>query len=986
MKKFAVLLFVHAFFISFGQTLIINEISQGPSGSKEYVEFLVVPTGPLNPCQPNANCLDLRGWIFDDNNSYFTPGSTSGVGLAQGSLRFSNSAFWSCIPVGTLIVVYNDADINASLPGNDFSMNDGNCRLILPSSSGLIEGNANNPSAAAPLTYPLVGWLPGGTWSYTGMANTGDSYQIYAPINTSIPAHSVSWGNNNSNTIIYFIGPATASVYYFNGASNNPFLQNNWSSGSSPSSETPGAGNNAANTAYIQSLTNNCSPILPLTANPTAQNAVCTCNGAVNAAPSGGNGVYSYVWTNAQGQNVGNFANISNLCAGWYYLQVNSGGCSVNDSVQIINSGVLTNPSFTNFGPYCQGSVAASLPLTSSNGINGTWSPPTISTANSGSSVYTFTPNAGQCANNYTQTIVVNANTTPTFSTFGPYCQNAAAASLPISSNNGVNGTWSPPTISTANGGSTVYTFTPNAGQCANNYTQTVVVNANSTPTFSSFGPYCQNAAPASLPVSSNNGVNGTWSPPTISTANGGSTVYTFTPNAGQCANNYTQTVVVNANTTPTFSSFGPYCPSAQLPILPNLSNNGISGSWNPSTISTSLGASTYNFTPSIGQCANLQSITITITSSVLPSFSNFGPYCQNTPGVPLPNTSNNGISGTWLPPSVNTNVSGTGPYIFVPDAGQCGDTVVEQIQVNPAISPNFPNFGPYCLGDVAALASTSSNGISGTWNPPVLNTAQPGISAYNFTPNPGICALDTTISVEVVNPMIFAGNDTTLCAGSSLFLEASGGNNYQWSNGVIDGIPFTPSSSMTYTVCGTVGSCTGCDTVVVTVNPAPSASFIQDINGYDVQFLYMGTPVQNYTWDFGDGGNSSLMDPTHTYAGAGNYGVLLTVSNNGCTSTYFSEIELFAPGNDAHLINVITPNGDGINDAFDLQLEGYKKVTILILNRWGNIMQVLTGTQLTWDGMVNGNKAVEGVYFYRYDTLSYDGRTTSGHGFFHIK
>lgn len=780
MKKLVVLFMVHVFSFSFCQTLIINEISQGPSGSKEYVEFLVVPAGPVNPCQPNASCLDLRGWIFDDNNTYFTPGNTAGVGLAQGALRFSNSIFWSCIPVGTLIVVYNDADVNASLPGNDLSMNDGNCRLIIPASSALIEGNANNPSAVAPLTYTLGGWVAGGLWNYTGMANGGDSYQIYAPINTNIPAHAVSWGNNNSNTIIYFIGPSTASVYYFNSASNNPFLQNNWSSGSSPSFETPGFGNNAANIAYIQSLTNNCSPFLPLTSNPTAQNAVCACNGALNAAPSGGNGVYSYVWTNAQGQNIGNSANISNLCAGWYYLQVSSGACTVNDSVQIINSGAPTNPTFASFGPYCQGAVATSLPLTSTNGINGTWAPPSISTANSGSTVYTFTPNAGQCANNYTQSVVINANTTPSFSTFGP--------------------------------------------------------------------------------------------------------------------------------------------------------------------------------------------------------------YCQNSPGVPLPNTSNNGISGSWLPPTVNTNASGTGPYIFVPDAGQCSDTLVEQIQVNAAISPIFANFGPYCLGDVAVFASTSSNGISGTWNPSVLNTTQPGISAYTFTPNPGICALDTMISVEVINPIIFAGNDTSLCAGNSLFLEASGGSNYQWSNGVVDGTPFTPTSSGTYTVCGTVGSCTGCDTVVVTVNPAPSASFIQDISGYDVQFLYMGTPVQTYAWDFGDGGNSSLMDPPHSYAGAGNYGVLLTVSNNGCTSTYFSEIELFAPGNDAHLINVITPNGDGINDAFDLQLEGYKKVTILILNRWGNIMQVLTGTQLTWDGMVNGNKAVEGVYFYRYDTLSFDGKTNSGHGFFHLK
>lgn len=53
----------------------------------------------------------------------------------------------------------------------------------------------------------------------------------------------------------------------------------------------------------------------------------------------------------------------------------------------------------------------------------------------------------------------------------------------------------------------------------------------------------------------------------------------------------------------------------------------------------------------------------------------------------------------------MNTNASGTGPYIFVPDAGQCSDTLVEQIQVNAAISPIFANFGPYCLGDVAVFA-----------------------------------------------------------------------------------------------------------------------------------------------------------------------------------------------------------------------------------------------------------------------------------------
>jgi hypothetical protein len=87
---------------AYNQTLIINEVSQGPSGSKEYVEFLVIPTSTTQNCQ---TCMDLRGWIIDDNNGYFSNGNTSGTGVAAGAVRFSNDAIWSCIPFGTLIVI-----------------------------------------------------------------------------------------------------------------------------------------------------------------------------------------------------------------------------------------------------------------------------------------------------------------------------------------------------------------------------------------------------------------------------------------------------------------------------------------------------------------------------------------------------------------------------------------------------------------------------------------------------------------------------------------------------------------------------------------------------------------------------------------------------------------------------------------------------------------------------------------------------------------
>ena len=45
--------------------LILNEISQGASGSKEYVEFVVVGNAT---CSTPVPCIDLRGVVFDDNN------------------------------------------------------------------------------------------------------------------------------------------------------------------------------------------------------------------------------------------------------------------------------------------------------------------------------------------------------------------------------------------------------------------------------------------------------------------------------------------------------------------------------------------------------------------------------------------------------------------------------------------------------------------------------------------------------------------------------------------------------------------------------------------------------------------------------------------------------------------------------------------------------------------------------------------------------
>ncbi|MEC4003071.1 T9SS type A sorting domain-containing protein [Flavobacterium sp. SUN052] len=67
----------------------------------------------------------------------------------------------------------------------------------------------------------------------------------------------------------------------------------------------------------------------------------------------------------------------------------------------------------------------------------------------------------------------------------------------------------------------------------------------------------------------------------------------------------------------PTFITFAPLCQNSNAPSFPTASTDGITGTWSPSTIDTSvLGSTTFLFTPDPGQCAT----SVTMTISVVPA------------------------------------------------------------------------------------------------------------------------------------------------------------------------------------------------------------------------------------------------------------------------------------------------------------------------------------------------------------------------------
>lgn len=259
MKRILIVLFFLSTVLQTNAQLIINEVSQGPSGSKEYVELLVYGTPVCD-----SQTIDIRGWIIDDNNGWHAGGS--GTGIAAGHKRFANLAQWASVRMGSLILIYNETDRNALIPADDTADSNHDCVYILPGSSRLFDHNTDVPSAPPAVfsTYSGAAYGATGTWSSLAMANGDDAFHVVKPDSINWPYFAVGWGNNTALTNVYFAGAADKKIMHMvNTIDNNPFNPANYRKdtiivGSSP--ETPGAPNNLANAGWINAMKHSCLP------------------------------------------------------------------------------------------------------------------------------------------------------------------------------------------------------------------------------------------------------------------------------------------------------------------------------------------------------------------------------------------------------------------------------------------------------------------------------------------------------------------------------------------------------------------------------------------------------------------------------------------------------------------------------------------------------------------------------------------------------
>ncbi|MCE7057829.1 PKD domain-containing protein [Algoriphagus sp. AGSA1] len=118
--------------------------------------------------------------------------------------------------------------------------------------------------------------------------------------------------------------------------------------------------------------------------------------------------------------------------------------------------------------------------------------------------------------------------------------------------------------------------------------------------------------------------------------------------------------------------------------------------------------------------------------------------------------------------------------------------------------------------------------------------------------------------------------------------------------------------------------------------------------------------------WSFGDGNESNLDYPTHTYSSKGSYPVVLTaIDDIGCAHS----IEKIVEVSDDYMIilpNAFTPASTK-NHYFKPEYKGIASISFLVFNTWGELIYETDSLEsIGWDGTWNGENAPAGNYVFK--------------------
>ncbi len=155
----------------------------------------------------------------------------------------------------------------------------------------------------------------------------------------------------------------------------------------------------------------------------------------------------------------------------------------------------------------------------------------------------------------------------------------------------------------------------------------------------------------------------------------------------------------------------------------------------------------------------------------------------------------------------------------------------------------------------------------------------------------------------------------------------------------------------------------------IIVKTPADFEVFLDSCAG-EVHFNNLSPIAVYYDWNFGDQSASTEKNPVHTFPKNGvEYIVTLTVNKESNCQEYIQMPLKYEvnEGEIIHIPNTFTPNGDGLNDVFNMALwKPCDTYSINIFDRWGhNVYSNKDAGSMAWDGTFQGHDVQDDVYVY---------------------
>ncbi len=278
------------------------------------------------------------------------------------------------------------------------------------------------------------------------------------------------------------------------------------------------------------------------------------------------------------------------------------------------------------------------------------------------------------------------------------------------------------------------------------------------------------------------------------------------------------------------------------------------------------------------------------------------------------------------------------------------------------------------------SLALVPENQTPVTWQTGgIFTNIQPGTYDVWMSKDGSVsCAKKIeTIEIENLNPLVFLGNDTTICEGESLVLDAgNSGSAYVWNSSQLTTQTREVTQAGNYIVIVTnADGCVGIGSIDVGVNDIPTASssmyVVNNMPNYTFTVLNPQN-VDSYSWNFGDGStlNNAPSTASHTYTAAGPYMVTATLTNEcGSETVIHTVVVTSTAGIEENGIEGLSVYPNPASDKVTISIPETTPVSATVYSATGTL--VASVEKLTAQTELSVQEWTPGVYFVRVQSES---------------